>query len=65
MYDFTIKYYFGYHHTGEIDYDAKRTGLVRAKTLAEAESKIKEADPAYICTADVSFEEVRDEYIVL
>lgn len=65
MYDFTIEYYFERHHTGELNYGAKRTGLVRAKTLKEAEDKIKASDPAYISTAEVSFEEVRNEYTVL
>lgn len=64
MYDFTIEYYFERHHTGELNYGAKRTGLVRAKTLKEAEGKIKASDPSYIGTAEVSFEEVRNEYSV-
>lgn len=65
MYDYTIEYYFERHHTGELNYGATRTGLVRAKTLAEAEAKIKVSDPSYICTANVSFEEVRNEYTML
>lgn len=65
MYDFTIEYYFKRLPLGDLNHDARRTGLVRAKTLAEAEAKIKATDPAYICTYDVSFEEVRNEYTML
>lgn len=65
MYDFTIEYYFKRLPSGDLNRGARRTGLVRAKTLAEAEAKIKALDPAYICIYDVSFEEVRNEYTML
>ena len=61
MYKFTVTYYCSRCHTGIIDTNVTRTGVVFADDREKAISKIRLADNDYICIETFYFEEVDGE----
>ena len=55
---FVIEYYFEKFHTGDLNYNETRTGVVFAKDREEAVSKVRLADNNYICIKNMTFEEI-------
>lgn len=55
---FTIEYYCEKYHTGDVNYNKTRTGIVFAKDREEAVSKVRLADNNYIGIKNMSFEEI-------
>ncbi len=60
MYKFTIEYYFKRYHTGALNYNCTRTGVVLANNRNEAVKKLCEVDNNYIASAQITFEEVKE-----
>ena len=58
MKKFTIEYYCQKYHTGSVNYDETRTGIVFAKDREEAVSKVRLADNDYIGIKNMTFEEI-------
>ncbi len=58
MNKFMIEYYCEKHHTGELNYNKTRTGVVFAKDREEAVSKVRLADNNYIGIKNIKFEEI-------
>ena len=55
---FTIEYYCKIFHTGDLNYNKTRTGVVFAKNREEAISKLRLADNDYIGIKNMTFEEI-------
>lgn len=55
---FEIGYYCDKYHTGDVNYDNTRTGVVFAKDREEAISKVRLADNDYIGIKNMTFEEI-------
>ena len=60
MYKFTIEYYYERYHTGALNPNKTRTGVVFAKNRSEAISKIELVDNNYLGIKNVTFEEADD-----
>ncbi|MBQ2897992.1 MAG: hypothetical protein IJE46_06725 [Clostridia bacterium] len=58
MYKFTIEYYYERYHTGVLNPNKTRTGVVYAKNRSEAISKLKLVDNNYLGIQKATFEEV-------
>ena len=58
MYKFTIEYYFARYHTGALNYNKTRIGVVFANNRADAISKLKLVDNDYLGIKKVAFEEM-------
>ena len=54
---FTIEYYCERYHTGDLNYNKTRTGVVFANDRNEAVSKVRLADNDYIGIRNMMFEE--------
>ena len=59
MNKFTIEYYCERFHTGDINYNKTRTGVVFAKDREEAVSKVRLSDNDYIGIKNMTFEEIK------
>lgn len=59
MYKFIIDYYCERYHTGDLNYNLTRTGVVYSKNSKEAIDKLKEVDNEYKGTKNLTFEECR------
>ncbi len=53
-----IEYYCERHHTGDLNYNKTRTGVVFAKDRNEAVSKVRLTDNEYIGIKNMTFEEM-------
>lgn len=58
MFKFTITYYFDVYHTGEVNTNKARIGVVSAANKEKAVDKIKQVDKDFVCVADLVFEEM-------
>lgn len=58
MNKFTIEYYCQKYHTGSVNYDKTRIGIVFAKNREEAVSKVRLVDNDYIEIKNMTFEEI-------
>jgi hypothetical protein len=55
---FTIEYYCERFHTGDLNYNKIRTGVVFANGREDAISKVRLADNNYIGIKNMTFEEI-------
>lgn len=60
MYKFTIEYYFERYHTGALNPDRTRIGVVFAEDRSGAVSKLRLADNNYLGIKNATFEEVTE-----
>ena len=59
MFKFTIEYYYSKYHTGDINYNTTRVGIVYAKNKDVAVSKVRLTDSNFIDIKNMTFEEVK------
>lgn len=60
MNKFLIEYYCEKHHTGELNYNKTRTGVVFAKNRKDAVLKVRLTDDEYIGIKNMTFEEIKE-----
>lgn len=60
MFKFTIEYYYSKYHSGDIDCNKTRVGIVYAKSKDVAILKVRLTDNSFIEIKNMTFEEVKE-----